>query len=80
MVIFARIFLIIKGVVVAMDNMLETIYNIFMSKLQDLEMGHVLKDSDLCEIWNLIHAYELIDDNVISIKEQKQIIEYYGEN
>ena len=56
---------------VAMDNMLETIYNIFMSKLQDLEMGHVLKDSDLCEIWNIIHAYELIDDNIISIKEQK---------
>ena len=65
---------------VAMDNMLETIYDIFMSKLQDLEMGHVLKDSDLCEIWNMIHAYELIDDNMISIKEQKQIIEYYGEN
>lgn len=64
---------------VAMDNMLETIYDIFMSKLQDLEMGHVLKDSDLCEIWNIIHAYELIDDNIISIKEQKQIIEYYGE-
>lgn len=64
---------------VAMDNMLETIYNIFVSKLQDLEMGHVLKDSDLCEIWNIIHAYELIDDNIISIKEQKQIIEYYGE-
>ena len=64
---------------VVMDNMLETIYNIFMSKLQDLEMGHVLKDSDLCEIWNIIHAYELIDDNIISIKEQKQIIEYYGE-
>ena len=63
-----------------MDNMLETIYDIFMSKLQDLEMGHVLKDSDLCEIWNMIHAYELIDDNMISIKEQKQIIEYYGEN
>lgn len=62
-----------------MDNMLETIYNIFMSKLQDLEMGHVLKDSDLCEIWNIICAYELIDDNIISTKEQKQIIEYYGE-
>jgi hypothetical protein len=40
----------IKGVVVAMDNILETIYDIFMSKLQDLEMGHVLKDIDLCEI------------------------------
>ena len=64
---------------VVMDNMLETIYDIFMSKLQDLEMGHVLKDSDLCEIWDMIHAYELVDNKMISIKEQKQIIEYYGE-
>lgn len=63
-----------------MDNILETIYDIFMSKLQDLEMGHVLKDSDLCEVLNLIHVYELIDNNIISTKEQKQIIEYYGEN
>jgi hypothetical protein len=34
----------------AMDNILETIYNIFMKILEDLEMGHVLKKSDLCEI------------------------------
>ena len=61
-----------------MDNMLETIYNIFMDKLQDLGMGHVLKNSDLCEIWNLIRAYELVDSNFIDKKEQKQIIEYYG--
>jgi hypothetical protein len=40
----------IKGAVVVMDNILETIYDIFMSKLQDLEMGHVRKDSDLCDI------------------------------
>lgn len=70
----------IKGAAVVMDNILETIYDIFMSKLQDLEMGHVLKDSDLCEVLNLIHVYELIDNNIISTKEQKQIIEYYGEN
>jgi hypothetical protein len=47
---FAAIYLKRKGVVVAMDNMLETIYNIFLDKLQDLEMGHVLKNSDLCEL------------------------------
>ena len=80
MEIFAKNYLMIKGVVVAMDNILETIYDIFISKLQDLEMGHVLKETDLCEIWDLIHAYELIDNKIISIKEQKQIIEYYGEN
>ena len=33
-----------------MDNLLETIYDKFIDKLQDLEMGHVLKNSDLCEI------------------------------
>ena len=54
------------------------LYNIFMSKLQDLEMGHVLKNSDLCEIWDLIHAYELADSKFIAKKERKQIIEYYG--
>lgn len=61
-----------------MDNLLETIYDKFIDKLQDLEMGHVLKNSDLCEIWDLIHAYDLIDSNVIDKKEQKRIIEYYG--
>ena len=70
----------IRETVVAMDNILETIYNIFIGKFKDLEMGHMLKDSDLCEIWDLIHAYELLDDNIISLKEQKQIINYYGEN
>ena len=63
-----------------MDNILETIYNIFSNKLKDLEMGHVLRDTDLCEIWDLLHAYELVDNKIIGIKEQKQIIEYYGEN
>ena len=61
-----------------MDYILETIYNIFVDKLQDLEMGHVIKNSDLCEIWDLIHAYELVDNKIIGKKEQKQIIEYYG--
>lgn len=61
-----------------MDSMLETIHNIFLDKLQDLEMGHVLKNSDLCELWDLVHAYELADSEFINIKERKQIIEYYG--
>ena len=63
--------------VAVMDNILETIYDIFMSKFKDLEMGHVLKDNDLCKIWDLIHAYELVDGNIISVKEQNKIIEYY---
>jgi hypothetical protein len=48
--IFVKTYLTIKGVVVVMDNILESIYNIFDSKMTDLEMGHVLKDNDLCEI------------------------------
>lgn len=63
-----------------MDNIIETIYNIFMKKLQDLKIGHVLKDNDLCEIWDLIHAYELLDGNIISVKEQNKLIEYYERN
>ena len=47
---YVRTLLTIIRVVVAMDNILETIYNIFMSKLRDLEMGHVLRENDLCEI------------------------------
>lgn len=61
-----------------MDNILEIIYNIFIDKIEDLEMGHVFKSSDLCELWDLIHAYELIDNNIVDKKEQKRIIEYYG--
>lgn len=63
---------------VAMDKILEIIYDIFMSKLKDLELGHVLKEVDLCELWDLVHAYELLDSKLITIKEQNQIIEYYG--
>lgn len=75
---FAAVYLIIKMIVGAMDNILETIYNIFVEKLTDLEMGHALQNNDLCKIWDLIHAYELLDGKLISVKEQKQIIEYYG--
>ena len=62
----------------AMDSILEQIYNMFMQKMTDLEMGNMLNDNDLCKMWDLLHAYELLDDNIISLKEQKQIIEYYG--
>lgn len=60
-----------------MDKILDKIYNLFMSKMEDLEMGHMLKDKDLCEMQELIHACELLDNNIISAKEQKQIIKYY---
>jgi hypothetical protein len=47
---FAAVYLIIKMIVGAMDNILETIYNIFIEKLTDLEMGHALQNNDLCKI------------------------------
>ena len=55
-------------------------YNIFDSKLKDLRMGHALNENDLCEIWDLIRAYEYLDSDFINNKIQKQIIEYYGRN
>ena len=64
---------------VAMDRILELIYDMFMSKLRDLELGHVLIAKDLNEIMDLIHAYELLDSKLLSSKEQQQIIEYYGD-
>ena len=62
-----------------MDRILELIYDMFMSKLRDLELGHVLIAKDLNEIMDLIHAYELLDSKLLSSKEQQQIIEYYGD-
>lgn len=61
-----------------MDRIINNIYDIFINKLKDLEMGHVLKDSDLCNLWDLIHAYELLDSNLMTKNEQNKIIEYYG--
>lgn len=61
-----------------MDKILDTIYNVFMNKLKDLELGHVIKDTDLCNILDLIHAYELLDNGLITKNEQNKIIEYYG--
>jgi hypothetical protein len=53
------------------------IYRMFMSKTKDLEMGHVLRDKDLCDIWETIYAYEMLDSNMLSLKERKLIIEQY---
>lgn len=61
-----------------MDNILDAIYDIFMNKMRDLELGHVLKSNDLCKLYDMIHAYEILDSKTLSLKEQKQIIEYYG--
>lgn len=61
-----------------MDNLLNLIYKTFMKEMKDLELGHMLKDQDLCDIWNMIHAYEMLDSNMLNTKEQKLIIEHYG--
>lgn len=61
-----------------MDNIIETVYDKFMDKMKDLELGHVLKENELCELWDLIHAYELLDSNLMTNKDKNKIIEYYG--
>lgn len=35
-------------IVDAMDNILDFIYNKFIKKCKDLEMGNVLTDKDIC--------------------------------
>ena len=64
-------------IVDAMDKILDLIYRMFISKTKDLEMGHTLKDKDLCDIWETIYAYEMLDSNMLSLKERKLIIEQY---
>jgi len=61
-----------------MDRILDLIYRMFLDKVHELELGHVLKDKDLCDIWEMVHAYEMLDSNMLSLKEQNKIIEYYG--
>ena len=60
-----------------MDNILDQIYEKFIKIIRDLELGHILKDKDLCDIWDMIHAYEMLDGDMLSLKEQKLIIEQY---
>lgn len=60
-----------------MDNILDQIYEKFRKIIKDLELGHILKDKDLCDIWDMIHAYEMLDGDMLSLKEQKLIIEQY---
>ena len=70
------IYLIIKTVA-AMDRLLMLIYNKFIENLRDLQVGHMLTDSMVCEIWDMMNAYELLDSNTLSLKERKQILDYY---
>lgn len=60
-----------------MDKILDLIYSMFIKEMKDLEIGHMLKDKDICDMWEAINAYEMLDSNTLSSKEQKQIIEYY---
>ena len=60
-----------------MDRLLELIYEKFISELKDLQIGHMLNDDAVREIWDMINAYELLDSNMLSLKEKKQILDYY---
>lgn len=61
----------------AMDKILDLIYEKFKTTMKDLEMGNMLTDKSICDMWEMMHAYELLDNNTLSLKEQQQIIEYY---
>ena len=62
-----------------MLNILETIYEKFIDIIKDLEIGHVLEEKDYCELWEMIQAYELLDGDIINLKERNQILEFYDE-
>lgn len=62
-----------------MDRILDFVYNKFIKKCKDLEMGNVLTDKDVCIMWDAYQSYCLLDSNTLSAKEQKQILERYEE-
>lgn len=61
----------------AMDSILDFIYNKFIKKCKDLEMGNVLTDKDICLMWDAYQSYCLLDSGLLSLKEEKQILERY---
>lgn len=63
--------------VVAMDNLLTMIYDKFIEQLRYLQLGHTFDDKAIEEIYDMIQAYELLDSNTLSSKEQKYILNYY---
>jgi len=60
-----------------MDKILDLIYEQFKKTMKDLEMGNMLTEKSICDMWEMMHAYELLDSNTLSLKDKKQIIEYY---
>lgn len=66
-----------RKIVAAMDKLLMLIYDKFIEVLKDLQVGHMLTENTTCEIWEMMNAYELLDSNTLSLKERKQILDYY---
>lgn len=66
----------IKNVSV-MDNLLQSIYDKFVEQLQYLQLGHTFDEKAITEIYDMIHAYELLDSNTLSFNERKFILNYY---
>lgn len=60
-----------------MDNLLTMIYDKFIEQLRYLQLGHTFDDHAIEEIYDMIQAYELLDSNTLSSKEQKYILNYY---
>lgn len=62
-----------------MDRLLDLIYKSFIEQFQELELGHMFEDKRLCELWEMIQAYDLLDNNTLGLKERKQILEFYDD-
>ena len=60
-----------------MDNILDLIYEDFIQQFQELELGHMFDNEVLCKLWEMVQAYDMLDNDNLSLKERKQILEFY---
>lgn len=61
-----------------MDSLIDLIYEKFIEQFHELELGHIFDDKVLCDLWEMIQAYDMIEDGTLSYNERKQILEFYG--
>lgn len=61
-----------------MVNLVDLIYELFIEQFHELELGHMFDDKKLCDMWEMIQAYDMLEDGTLSYNERKQILEFYG--
>ena len=60
-----------------MGNLTDLIYEKFIKQFKELEIGHMIDDKYICDIWEMIQAYDMLKDGTLSLNERKQILEFY---